>query len=151
MRPASPAPGALAAECRVFCRYLANLESTEYILRCYERAWDSAGSRAAATPLIDRALLATARWGSVPARIADAYAKRFRPYSPLRRRLILVLAILENSPSAHEWLNSARTGSVPGLMAGMALSLFASGLCLLAGILLFGPLHVASLSAGRPR
>jgi hypothetical protein len=148
MTQSVPAAQPLAAECRVFCRYLADLEPSAYVLACYQRAGPTvpAGS---SRFLIDRALLSVARWGSLATRIADGYARMFRPYAPLRQRLVLLLAILENSPPSDVPLNSAVEGSRPAIMAGMALTLLTGGVCLLAGILLLGPLHLVSVLGGK--
>ena len=152
MAPASPSPELLRAECRAYARYLVGQQPTEYVLACYERSWHSAAAiPAGGLPLLDRSLLSMARLGSLPARIADGYARVFRPFCSLRRRLILLLAILENSPPSDRPLNSAQTGSGPGIVARMALTLLASSACLVAGIVLLGPLHLVSLLLGRSR
>jgi hypothetical protein len=149
---APPAPEALRAECRAYCRYLAGVEPSEYVQTCYERSWSAAaGNRDEASPLIDRCLLRVSRLGGLPARIADSYARLFRPFSTLRRRLILVLAILENSPPTHGFLNSAKTGTGAGIALGMLVTLLGSGLCMAAGVVLLGPLHLATLMASRAR
>lgn len=152
MAAASPSPELLRAECRAYARYLIDQQPTEYVLACYERSWTSAAAvPAAGLSLIDRGLLSLARLGRLPARIADGYARIFRPFCSLRRRLILLLAILENSPPSDRPLNSARTGSGPGIGVRMALTLLASSACLLAGIVLLGPLHLVSRLRGLAR
>ena len=149
MTRVSPALDPLGAECRVFCRYLARQEPTPYVLSCYQRARDPVSE--GAFPLVDRAALALACRGAGPARVADAYSRMFRPYGPLRRRLILLLAILENSPPSDRPLNAAREGSRPAIVAGMLLTLLLGGVCLLAGVLLLGPLHLAGKLGGAIR
>ena len=144
----SPALEPLGAECRVFSRYLARQEPTLYVLSSYQRLCRLDPLSLAPLSLIDRGSLGLARRGSVPARVADAYARIFRPYGPLRRRLILLLAILENSPPSDGPLNAAREGSRAGILVGMVLTLLAGGLALLAGILLLGPLHLGSRLGG---
>ncbi|HEV8150637.1 MAG TPA: hypothetical protein VGP61_10680 [Gemmatimonadales bacterium] len=143
---------ALLAECRALCRYLIDADPSEYVVSCYERAWQSAATATEhVLPLIDRSLLRMARVGALPARMADAYARMFRPSAPLRRRLILLLAILENSPPSAARLNSAMLGRRPAIGAGMAATMLASAVCLVAGIMLLGPLHLLSLLTSRPR
>ena len=142
----------LSAECRAFSRYLIRQDPTDYVSRCYQAAWPTAaipaGERA---PLIDAGLLALARRGrgGVLTRIADAYARRFRPYAELRRRLILLLAILENSPGSAANLGAAREGSWLGSAARMGLTLLSGGGCLIAGMILLGPLHLLGRLAPR--
>ena len=146
----SPALEPLGAECRVFSRYLARQEPTLYVLSSYQRLCRLDLPSLAPLSLIDRGSLGLARWGTVPARIADAYARLFRPHGPLRRRLILLLAILENSPPSAAPLSAATEGSRARIMLGVSLTLLAGGACLLAGIVFLGPLHVVSAMRRSP-
>jgi hypothetical protein len=138
-----------AAECRVFGRYLIGIEPSEYVLRCYLQLLPSASvSQKEGALLIERSLMSVARMRPELTRVADAYARFFRPRSLLRRRLILLLAILENSVPAERRLNTGSEGTPLGVIAGLVVSLVASGLCLVAGIVLFGPVHLVSLVSG---
>jgi hypothetical protein len=129
-------------EARVFCRYLIGLDPNEYVMQCYVRALPSTAAHFGSRSLIDRSLLGLARLGPLPARIADAYARLFRPTAPLRRRLILLLAILENSPPTAAPLSSGREGPVPVMALEAGLALLGGLACLAAGIVLLGPLHL---------
>ncbi len=152
MKPSSLLDPAVARECRVFTRYLARGLPSEYVLSCYGRLLASAREPGAlAPPLIDRVLLGFARLGGPATRIADAYATRLRPYGPLRRRLILLLAILENAPPTAEPLNAARRGPVLGAGLGIAAALASSAGALLLGLVLLGPLHLLSPLFGNGR
>jgi len=62
-----------------------------------------------------------------------------------------MLAILENSPETAARLNSARSGAGALVVAGIVASLMASALCLLAGVVLLGPLHLVSALAPERR
>lgn len=150
MTQGSPALEPLGGECRVFSRYLARQEPTPYVLRSYQRLCQLDPLSAAPLPLIDRSMLTVARWGVLPARSADAYARMFRPYGPLRRRLILLLAILENSPPGDAPLQRASEGSRTRIVAGVVVSLLAGAACLLAGTLLLGPLHLVGKTRRNP-
>lgn len=149
------APGggpALRAEAIAGARYLTGEDPTGYVLACYERS--HAAAAAGDDPpvvLVDAALDSLVRLGAFPARIADGYARWFRPFGPLRRRLILLLAILENSPPTDQPLNSAREGSAVAVAGGMAVALLGSGVCLVLGVVLLGPLHLVALLRSRPR
>lgn len=150
MRAPAPADVVLPTECRTFSRYLADLEPPEYVKTCYARAWTSAAEPGSASRhAIDLALLKVARLGGVATRIADAYARIFRPRSPLRRRLILLLAILENTPPSAGRLTTPREGNALPIGAAMAGMLLASLACLLVGVILLGPVHLLSLPAVR--
>ncbi len=136
---------ALHAECRAFTRFLTAGSTTPYVLASYERLLPSASIGAAAeSRLIERALLSFARRGAVPARIADSYARFFLPRSLLRRRLVLLLAILENSPTTERPMNSAIVASPVAVFGRLAVIGVAFAASLLVGVVLFAPLHLAS-------
>lgn len=137
---------AIAAECGVFTRHLTDDEATPYVIACYERLLASARRPPAVEALlIERALLSMARAGGLRLRLADGYACLFRPRGGLRRRLVLVIAILENSPSSARLFNSGEEGSFAGVSARMAISMVASALCTLVGVLVFAPVHLVSV------
>lgn len=103
---------------RAFTRFLTAGTTTPYVLASYERLLPSAGIGAAAeSRLIERALLSFARRGAVPARIADSYAS-FPPRSLLRRRLVLLLAILENSPTTERPMGPVIVASPVAVFGG---------------------------------
>ena len=135
----------LHAECRAFTRFLTAGTTTPYVLASYERLLPSASIGAAAeSRLIERALVSFARRGAVPARIADSYARFFLPRSLLRRRLVLLLAILENSPTTERPMNSAIVASPVAVFGRLAVIGVAFAASLLVGVVLFAPLHLAS-------
>ena len=136
---------AIAAECGVFTRHLTDGEATPYVIACYERLLASAKRPPAVEALlIERALLSMGRAGGLRLRLADGYACLFRPRGGLRRRLVLMVAILENSPSSARLLNSGEEGSVVAVSVGMTASLVVSALCTLGGLLVFAPVHLMS-------
>lgn len=129
-------------DCRTLTQYLIGRDPSAYVAECYRRSLPSA-----ATPshrLIDRALLGAARLGGLPCRMADGYARWFRPTGDLRRRLTLLLAILETAPDTHGSINDAALGSrsriIVALLGTLALSAIAIGL----GVIVFGPIHLVS-------
>jgi hypothetical protein len=92
--------------------------------------------------------VAVARRGTACARLADAHARLFAPGGLLRRKLVLVLALLECSELAR--VDIPRSRSVPGffLRAAWLGASFALLACLAA--LLFLPLRLAChLMGGR--
>ena len=150
MTHGAPALEPLGVECRVFSRYLVRQEPTPYVLSSYQRLCRLDPRSLAPLSLIDRGSLGLARRGILPARIADGYVRMFCPYGPLRRRLILLLAILENSPPSDAPLNAATEGSRARIILGVSLTLLAGSACLLAGIVFLGPLHLVSAMRRRP-
>ena len=135
----------LKRECEVFCRYLTGSAPTDYVVRKYlagHAAMPAAGARAGR--LVDRWLLVVAHTGPPGARLADSYARILRPHGPLRHRLVLLLAILENSPGFHERLDRATIGSPLGIMLELGLTGVGFALRLALGLACFGPVHLVS-------
>ncbi len=141
---------ALARECRVFARYLAGMPPTRYVLERYAAAQASLPTAPHQAPRIDRLLLGVATPGVPLCRIADAYARWCRPRGLLRQKLVLALAVLENSPPAHRSLTAATTAPPLRILLGIAGSLALGLGALLAGLIAFGPIHLV-LGGGNPR
>ncbi len=100
----------LRHECEVFIRYLSGLRLDPYVLQKYIDAHEKA---AAYTPSerFDRFLLGFAARSPVFTKLADSYARLFAPASSLRKKLILLLAILESSPAGRQFLERADSSS----------------------------------------
>ncbi len=86
----------LDRECDVFCRYLSGEKASDYVRERY-RAVHQRGSvePAGGASAFDRALVAIARGGPFVARCADSHARVFATGGLLRRKLVLLLALLE--------------------------------------------------------
>lgn len=141
-RERAASAGAVAeGECAALCRYL-GAEPTPYVERTYARACALRGTRPGAGEL-DRRLLAFARRGPWHARVADAFARAFAPDADLRRRLVLLLAVLESTPAAEQGLDRVEGATSPAAFAaGMVPRVAGSLLCLVAGTALFGPVRL---------
>jgi hypothetical protein len=133
----------LERECDSFARYLTGAPATAYAREKYRRG-HSAMPASSNPARIDRISVALGRSGGLLLRSCDAYSRWFRPTGLLRQKLVLLLAILENSPPTHVQLNEGETGSPGRLVAALAAHglLFAG--CLLAGVLVLGPVHLAT-------
>lgn len=144
----STGPRDLRREVDTFARYLIGERVASEALA---DAYASAHGKLAlvARGGIDRWLLDVARLHPFLTRVADAYARRFAPRAAVRRKLILLLAMLESTHPTSEAFEA------PGVSAGsVVLRLFAHGmvavLATLAGLVVFGPLHlVSNLAADR--
>ncbi len=90
-------PEALARECSVFARYLTGKDPGAYLLGWYAHA-HSAHPVFAPQTAFDRFLLRAAGTSPALALLADSYASFFARQSTLRKKLILVLGILESLP-----------------------------------------------------
>jgi hypothetical protein len=85
----------LERECRTFTRYLVGHDASPYVVAKYCDAHSSLAFRA---DPVDQRLITVARWHPVTTFLTDAYARFFAPYGALRKKLVLLLAILETSP-----------------------------------------------------
>jgi NADH dehydrogenase len=136
----SQAGVALAGECRAFVRYLLRADADTYVIEKY----------AAAHPVLalspvsrfDSALLTFARVSPLCTRLADSYASLFFRTAALRRRLVLLLAILETHAPFHQTIDRTVGGSAPLLFARLSIATAGALLSLLAGTLILAPTRV---------
>ena len=142
-------PAVLARESAVFTRYLAGVSTTPYVTQAYARCHPTMPALAKGVPdRFDRFLVGVATAGGPFTRIADAYARRVWPTGLLRQKLVLMCAVLESSPPAHDWINTAATGSLVATVFRIGLAGVTSVLATLAGVLLLGPAHLALRGKG---
>lgn len=132
-----------ATECDTFTRHLCGMPADDYIRRKYRDAQALLAPIAEADP-VDRALLEAGRRGGFHLTSADVYAKYFRPRTTLRRRLIIVLAIIENAPGTHHYLNSGAGGGIILSLIRIFQCLATTTIAMTAGVLRFGPRQLAS-------
>jgi hypothetical protein len=99
-----------ARECDVFTRYLCGLPPTSYVARKYAHAQDR-NPAYAATASFDRFLIRFARLHPIATKLADVYSRLFAPASVLRKRLILLLAILESTTFSDAFLERVDSSS----------------------------------------
>jgi len=141
----------LEREARVFGRYLSGRTPPESLVAKYvdghARA-DVAAGRGA--DRFDRFLVAFARAGVLPARVADVWSAFLRRRSVLRRKLVLAVALLECAPPGSTALDRPDRG--PAWLAWPLLVLrgVREGLLLLLGALpLLAALGVSALFPAR--
>jgi hypothetical protein len=137
----------LARECEVFTRYLTGRGPTPYVTGRYADAHAVLGGMEPGDGH-GRSLLRVSRAGPVAWRIADAWARIAAPRSALRRKLVVLLAILEVSPPfaaaldqpggrrTLEWARIAGSGVV-------------TVIALIIGVVLFLPVRL--VAGGRSR
>jgi hypothetical protein len=138
MRHADPL---LCREADVFARLLTAGAASPAALDAYVAAHARLQALRPGSAFQQRLVRHAAR-GVFHARSADGYARLFDPHGPLRRKLVLMLAILESTPPTHRLLDSA----VGGSFATAAPRLVAYGLrgvfCTAIGTLWFWPLRL---------
>jgi hypothetical protein len=140
--------GELRRECHVFCRFLIGREPSRYVADKYVSG--HASLPAAGVDVLDRALLACAGGAPWMTGVADSYAAVARRDALLRKKLVLLLAILENSPDTHLACDTAIASGRAAALSRIALSGIAFAGRLALSMLLFGFLHLATrvLSGG---
>jgi len=139
MRPAET--DRLSRECAVFCAYLCGLKPSAYLLAKYADAHSKVPDfhpRAR----FDRLLVALAATGPRWARLADTYARVFAPRATLRKKLILLVALLEAS-AAHAVLDMVDSGGRLVLFFQIVLRGALFGLCVVLAAPVFLPLQLA--------
>lgn len=135
---------ALDDECVRFCRYLTGRAADPYVSEWYARARTARPAMFEPRAPFDGTLLAAARLRWLPLRCVDMVARFLAPGSAVRRRLVLVAAILENAPATYETFESPDTDSP----AGFILRMLPRG-CASVGALGLGALVIGSLHLGR--
>jgi hypothetical protein len=138
-------PELLNPECAVFTRYLVNQPVNAYLASQYVQCHQSI-SGMQEKDAFDRSLLAFARRGPRFAQIADAYASRFRKDALLRKKLVLLLGLLEVSPPYFRQIEEPH----PAPLAHLLKLAVAYPAALLAGILLLCPVHLIQALRHRP-
>ncbi|HLH42018.1 MAG TPA: hypothetical protein VKV74_03450 [Bryobacteraceae bacterium] len=137
----------LERECITYAAYLSGTPPTPYLVEKYLDFHQKLGETArprekARTDAFDSFLVEVAARGALWTRLADSYARIFRPNSLLRKKLILVLALLECSPPSFERLDRVPAGG----FAGAVLRLIAASVrflaALIVGAALFGPVRL---------
>jgi hypothetical protein len=127
-------------ECQVFSAYLLGVPPTAFVLGKYAVAHRVSTEFASGGEFDDFLVRAAARH-RVFARMADAYARVFAPGSLLRRKLILLLAILETCPRTGPMIDTVPGATLPRIVGRVGLSVLASVASLGAGVLLFQPVR----------
>ena len=129
----------LRDECRLFSRYLVGSDPDAYVLGRYVSLQPAASKGALTMTPLDFLLLKTARSGVLGLKIADAYARIFQPRGLLRRKLILMFAILENSRGFHSRFTSGASSSYLLALVRIAAAVMGFGLALSASLFVIGP------------
>lgn len=141
-------PPSLDRECRVFAAYLLGSAPAPYVIRKYHEAHQLSPAFSD-DGRFDRHLVRVAAVHGALTRAADAYARLVAPNALLRKKLVLLLAILETSAPSSDRIDAAIGGGRSALVLRLFISGIASILSAAAGALLFLPTHIAM--SGRQR
>lgn len=130
-------------------RYLSGVEPSAYVVAKYTEAHRLDLPQLRPGSRFDELLVAFARGGTFRAYMADAHARGFRPASLLRRKLVLLLAILECSAQGAD-LDAPDPGSRAGFALRAAFDGVRFTLAVAVGAALALPVHVVC-ALSRPR
>jgi hypothetical protein len=150
MNLTKPDSSVLDPECAVFCRYLIGEDPSEYVKIKYRVAHHigSVSHGILATPS-EAFLVKLASVGPWSAQLIDSYARIFRPCSLVRRKLILLLAILESCAPTHACLDSVDSPSIVALFLGSVRRCLNFALVAVVGSLVILPIELTLRRSAR--
>jgi hypothetical protein len=133
---------ALDRECAVFCRYLIGQEPNEYVKAKYRAAHQSGFLKGDRPCPADSFLVKFASINSSSTKIIDAHTRVFRPFSTIRKKLVLLLAILESCAPTHAYVDSVDSGSIPLLFFRLVYRGLTFILLVLVGVVVILPIEL---------
>jgi nucleoside-diphosphate-sugar epimerase len=140
----------LVEECRTFAAYLVGGPSSAYIEERYALATQAHGlAHDEEFSCFDRAALRVARRGRIFARWADAYCAFFARNGALRRKLVLLAAILEHVAPTNEAFDRTNSSGAARAVLSLAAYGLTSAVSLLLGAAVLLPAGVLCWIATR--
>jgi hypothetical protein len=140
----------LARECAVFARFLVQAPASPYVVQTYVRAHRALSGLGVSTAP-ERAVVGVAARSPVLARLADAYARVCAPRSLLRKKLSVLLSILETAPPSSRVVDGTPSSGPAAGVLELALVGIAGVGALAAGLLIFVPLELTVRVFGNGR
>jgi hypothetical protein len=131
----------LDRECNVFCRYLSGHEANEYVRTKYREAHQTRFLSGGAD-LADAVLAGIACLYPWTAKIIDAYTRVFRPLSIVRKKLVILLAILETCAPTHAYVDTADSQPAVLLLVRMVQRCLTSAVAVLLAAVLLLPVDL---------
>jgi uncharacterized protein YbjT (DUF2867 family) len=150
LAPGGHGGGPADRECDLFTRYLIGQPATAEVRRHYARALAGRGLADPPPARFDRLLLGLAGRGGAGTALVDAYTAFFDRGAPVRRRLVLLMAILENTPEGAAAFDPVPERGAVRAAARLLWHGFAGGLTLLAAAVLLLPLRLVLSRGGQP-
>lgn len=130
----------LADECVLFSSYLVGKKPNQYIIEKYKKAHE--GLNLLPENRFDKVLIGLANRNSFLTRLSDTYCQIFFKKSLLRKKLTLLLGILESSASTYQNFEKANGSALPILFIRLFWILFLFILTAIVSILLLLPLQL---------
>ena len=140
--------GEIEAECRVFARHLLGYDADAYIINKYAAAHETS-QLFSTTTRFDGVLVAIAGKHPALTKAADSYARLFVPNSLLRKKLILLLALLETSAPSCDLIDGEGGSSRIALACRLFVRGVTFGASALVGAFIFLPTQLFLSSAHR--
>lgn len=135
----------LDRECSVFCRYLIGQEPDDYVKGKYREAHRHAAlAHVDPSNPLDSFLVKIAGISPWTTKVIDVYARVFRQSSLVRRKLVLLLAILESCAPFHVWLDSVDSNTIPLLFLRLLHRCLTFALLLVVAVLVIFPLDLVA-------
>jgi len=144
-------PDDLAAECDIFARQIIGRPASDRTIKAYRGALMARGMAAAPTRPFERLTLALARKGTIPAGWVDAYSALLHRRGLVRRRMIVLAAILENTPEGAGAFDSPASGGKARALARLAWAGAAGCVSLALGLLVLMPARLVLALTGQAR
>ena len=130
-------------ECVVFCQYLVGQEPTHYVKEKYREAHRGMTlSHSDTWNRFDRILVRIAGIRPWATKLIDVYTRALQPYSLVRKKLILLLAILESCAPTHEYLDRVDSANVVRILIAAFRRCFTFVFLLMVVALLLVPLSL---------
>ena len=134
-------PAELERECRIYTRYLIRQEPAAYVIEKYVDFQQRIEPGFTSDPF-DRFLLRVSARGPRWTWLADSYASRLRKQCGLRRKLVLVIALLECASPSFQILDRVPSGGFAGAALRLAGSSLAYSGAVLGSVALFTPVKI---------
>ena len=139
-----PNDNSLILECQTFCRYLLGSSPDSYIVGKYQQAHNVGHpTENVDSVYFDGFLLFLAKRTPLLTKLADSYSRVFYPNSLLRRKLVLLLAILESYAPTYEKLDTPNANGLPQLCLLTCIRTLTFALAVLVSSIILMPTQVA--------
>ena len=140
----------LTRECVALHRYLMGGPPSEYVVEKYEAAHRHLPALTTSSGWFDNFLLAASQRYSWLMRMVQVYARIFAPAAMVRKKAVLLLAIVECCAPALVSLQAARTRSPAVAVVMSTGTVVAFAFLLLVAALVLAPIQLASAVASKP-
>lgn len=142
----------LTRECRVFSMHLIGRHPDEYVVTRYLHAHRMAVElKHVRLSIFDRILIILASRNPLLSRLVDSYTRVFSPTAHIRKKWILLLAILDIDGSSHSHFDTPRRHGMVQVAFALLLAGISFLLLLVCSSIAFAPLHAACATGAKIR